>query len=291
MNSGPPQRSVKEIASAHPEVEFALVLARTIDSATNDPEQLRSAIYELARQKLQQLTHDDPAEKARLMQALEVAIAGVEAHTKHTTIGKIPTASTGAYLPPLRSNAIGPPANSDRAMAQESMGRKAPVEVTVSRPQRDDGGRNALRWSSSTALRFTTLLANSRRHCRVARVAATRFFHRILAQHRSSFLEHAQARLLDERRADLSSPGDDCSPGDGCSSRAEEITVAVADGLRRVCRKRRKIVRTRDAAGPGAGPEGCHLCSDRQAQQDGAAGWPPQNSSSFARTPPAARRI
>ena len=77
MTSGPLQRSVREIASAHPEVEFALVLARTIDSVAADPQQLRSAVYELARQKLQQLAHDDPLEKERLMQALEVAIEGV----------------------------------------------------------------------------------------------------------------------------------------------------------------------------------------------------------------------
>ncbi|MGJ5206450.1 hypothetical protein [Bradyrhizobium sp. HKCCYLR20261] len=71
---------VKDIAAAHPEVEFALVLARTIDAVSGDPEQLRSAVYELARHKLQQLSEDDPTEKARLMQALEVAIAGVETH-------------------------------------------------------------------------------------------------------------------------------------------------------------------------------------------------------------------
>lgn len=71
---------VNNTARTHPEVEFALVLARTIDAVKGDPEQLRSAVYELARHKLQQLSEDDPGEKARLMQALEVAISGVEAH-------------------------------------------------------------------------------------------------------------------------------------------------------------------------------------------------------------------
>ncbi|UFZ01801.1 hypothetical protein LQG66_21050 [Bradyrhizobium ontarionense] len=80
----PPQ--VKNAVAAHPEVEFALVLARTIDAVNGDPEQLRSAVYELARHKLQQLSEDDPTEKARLMQALEVAIAGVESHM--TTAGQ-----------------------------------------------------------------------------------------------------------------------------------------------------------------------------------------------------------
>src|ERR1700753_3605611 len=93
---GPEQRS---IATEHPEVEFALVLARTIDSVTSDPEQLRSAVYELARKKLQELAHDDPSEKDRLMGALEVAIAGVEAHTKNVQIEKFPVPATSGYLP------------------------------------------------------------------------------------------------------------------------------------------------------------------------------------------------
>ncbi|CCD91755.1 hypothetical protein BRAO375_1700026 [Bradyrhizobium sp. ORS 375] len=80
MTADPSLPRVKDVAAAHPEVEFALVLARTIDAVSGDPEQLRSAVYELARHKLQQLSADDPAEKARLMQALEVAIAGVETH-------------------------------------------------------------------------------------------------------------------------------------------------------------------------------------------------------------------
>ncbi|MHC2335708.1 hypothetical protein [Bradyrhizobium sp. USDA 4454] len=67
MTSTPAQRTLGDIGPAHPEVEFALVLARTIDSVNSDPQQLRTAIYELARQKPQQLAHQDPREKARLM--------------------------------------------------------------------------------------------------------------------------------------------------------------------------------------------------------------------------------
>jgi hypothetical protein len=80
MSSRLPRASTEEIASTHPEVEFALVLARTIDDITKDPERLRGAVYELAREKLLQLAHEDSGEKDRLMGALEVAIAGVEAH-------------------------------------------------------------------------------------------------------------------------------------------------------------------------------------------------------------------
>jgi hypothetical protein len=89
MSSGLPRASVEEIASAHPEVEFALVLARTIDGLTKDPEQLRAAVYELAREKLQQLAHDEPSEKARLMRALEVAIVGVESHESKYAAGRL----------------------------------------------------------------------------------------------------------------------------------------------------------------------------------------------------------
>jgi hypothetical protein len=77
MTSKQLQKSLAEIATAHPEVEFALVLARTIESARTGPEQLRGAICELAWQ-----THEAAAEAQRLMDALEVAIQSVEAHSK-----------------------------------------------------------------------------------------------------------------------------------------------------------------------------------------------------------------
>ena len=45
----PENRTVAPASTA--EIEFALVLARMIDSVKNDPEHLRAAIYELARQR------------------------------------------------------------------------------------------------------------------------------------------------------------------------------------------------------------------------------------------------
>jgi hypothetical protein len=76
-------RASQEIAVAHLEVEFALVLARTIDSIKSDPEQLRGAVYELARQKLrEEFTREDVSQIAHMTAALEVAIEGVEAHSK-----------------------------------------------------------------------------------------------------------------------------------------------------------------------------------------------------------------
>lgn len=65
------------------EVEFALVIARMIDSLKNNPEDVRQAIYELARYKLQeQFPSVNAEEKVRTQQALETAIRGVEAFTE-----------------------------------------------------------------------------------------------------------------------------------------------------------------------------------------------------------------
>jgi hypothetical protein len=80
-----PDRS--ELASA--EVEFALVIARMIDSVRNSPDHMRQAIYDLARYKLQeQFTYVDAKDVKRTQQALETAIRGVEAFSKqHPLIG------------------------------------------------------------------------------------------------------------------------------------------------------------------------------------------------------------
>ena len=40
------------LATNWPEVDLALILARTIDSIKTDPSQLRNTVYELARTKL-----------------------------------------------------------------------------------------------------------------------------------------------------------------------------------------------------------------------------------------------
>jgi hypothetical protein len=62
------------------EVEFALVLSRMIDSVKNDPEHLRSTIYELARYKLRdQFGSDNAVDMRQLSKSLEVAVQGVEA--------------------------------------------------------------------------------------------------------------------------------------------------------------------------------------------------------------------
>ena len=68
-----------------PEIDFALVLARTIDSIKNDPSQLRNTVYELARTKLAMFAWEQNPrmtvlELRRMMRSFETAIEYVESH-------------------------------------------------------------------------------------------------------------------------------------------------------------------------------------------------------------------
>ena len=93
-----------EAVNGPPEVDFALVLSRTIDSVIADPEQLRTTIYELARHKLhEQIADEAPDERSRLAGALEVAIQGVETHFNRLELRSL----EGPDGQPLR---LGPPA-------------------------------------------------------------------------------------------------------------------------------------------------------------------------------------
>jgi hypothetical protein len=77
----PRKEHTPEAATASVEVDFALVLSRMINSASVDPQQLRTSVYELARHKLdEQIADETLDEKDRLANALEVAIQGVETH-------------------------------------------------------------------------------------------------------------------------------------------------------------------------------------------------------------------
>jgi hypothetical protein len=68
-----------QLDPASSEVQFALVIARMIDSVRNSPADMRQAIYDLARYKLQdQFTYADAKNIKRTQQALENAIRGVE---------------------------------------------------------------------------------------------------------------------------------------------------------------------------------------------------------------------
>ena len=65
------------------EVQFALVIARMIETVQNSPEHMRQTVYDLARYKLQeQFTHTEAKDIQRTQQALETAIRGVEEFSK-----------------------------------------------------------------------------------------------------------------------------------------------------------------------------------------------------------------
>src|ERR1700730_10701732 len=123
MNSGdlvPSSQDRPEPADA--EVQFALVIARMIDTVKNSPEDMRQAIYDLARYKLQeQFTYADAKDIRRTQQALEAAIRGVEAFSRQN-IG-----IAAAVLPP-------PPGISDPDVAAaESRGLPLPEFIQRAR--------------------------------------------------------------------------------------------------------------------------------------------------------------
>src|SRR5215475_15635563 len=77
----------KNLAVKSSEVDFAIVLSRVIASIENDPAQLRSAVYELARIKLQTELSINVSEKRDLALALESAIERVETvSSKHDRV-------------------------------------------------------------------------------------------------------------------------------------------------------------------------------------------------------------
>src|ERR1700749_2913013 len=83
--------SQEEAQTSAPEVEFALVLSRMIDSVQNDPEHLRATIYELARVKMrEQAAFESIADKRQLSKELETAIQGVESFVKKNEAGGLP---------------------------------------------------------------------------------------------------------------------------------------------------------------------------------------------------------
>lgn len=64
-------------------IEFALMLDRAIGAFSNDPEMLRSAVYELARTKLRdQLGHPNSRQTCEAFASLEMAIGKVEAFSQ-----------------------------------------------------------------------------------------------------------------------------------------------------------------------------------------------------------------
>jgi hypothetical protein len=108
------------------EVQFALVIARMIETVQNSPEHMRQAVYDLARYKLQeQFTPADAKDISRTRQALETAIRGVEEFSKQQ-IGipppQVPQLDDRAVRANLPAHEASPPAR-----------RRAALEVAVSK--------------------------------------------------------------------------------------------------------------------------------------------------------------
>src|SRR5215475_13921909 len=109
--------SGKNLSAKSSEIDFAIVLSRVIGSIENDPAQLRNAVYELARIKLQtELSQREApinvSEKGDLALALESAIDRVETvYSKHdrrksALIIRPPSPHT-THLPSFSSGVVG----------------------------------------------------------------------------------------------------------------------------------------------------------------------------------------
>lgn len=115
------------------EVEFALILARMIDAVKADPVQLRTAVYEFARSKLNnEMSWADEGEQERIRQSLETAIKGVEDFSvRRDEKDRLPPrpslSETGRGL---RAGPLAPP---DRSVAEVQV--LPPVRITAGREQ------------------------------------------------------------------------------------------------------------------------------------------------------------
>lgn len=111
MNSGdlvPNDGDKSEPASS--EVQFALVIARMIETVKNNPEHMRQTVYDLARYKLQeQFTYADAKDIKRTQQALETAIRGLEDFLKREVDVPIPTPIQQVHESPAASRELTPP--------------------------------------------------------------------------------------------------------------------------------------------------------------------------------------
>jgi hypothetical protein len=124
-----------------PEVQFALVIARLIDSVESSPAEMRQIIYDLARYKLQeQFTHCDAADVRRTQQALETAIRGVEEFSKQHANIPAPTALSQVsetYNAPPVHHRLPPPELIPQSRSRSELGLEPYVEGSK---------RTQLRW-------------------------------------------------------------------------------------------------------------------------------------------------
>lgn len=125
-------------------VEFALVLSRTIDSLEQQPDQMRQALYELARHKLNEQLRGKPGKEFRHAHStLETAIGKVERfYTEHGAAG----GSVRKLSPP--------PDRTERRPAVASVSAAAPAVARVP----SEGPASRYRRPASVALRLAMVL-------------------------------------------------------------------------------------------------------------------------------------
>ena len=118
---------------ASTEVQFALVIARMIDSVKNSPADMRQAVYDLARYKLrEQFTYADAKDIERTRQALEAAIRGVEEFSKLHAGSPAPTSPLqvdGARAVALTAGRPAPPALISRIRTRPHLQIEPPVSA------------------------------------------------------------------------------------------------------------------------------------------------------------------
>jgi hypothetical protein len=132
----PDNHDRSEPASA--EVQFALVIARMIDTVRNSPADMRQAVYDLARYKLQeQFTYADAKDIKRTKQALETAIRGVEEFSKQQLNVAPAAPSSGLDQPDIQQSA---PPKVVSLLESPPMEQPALFEATPIR------SRSSLRW-------------------------------------------------------------------------------------------------------------------------------------------------
>lgn len=126
MSSRDLQPTNEETAEpASTEVQFALVIARMLETVKTHPEHMRQLVYDLARYKLEeQFTHVDAKEVRRSKQALEAAIRGVEEFSRQQ-VDLPPPADAPALAapepPPRRQGTV-----------RELAGATSPADIEIS---------------------------------------------------------------------------------------------------------------------------------------------------------------
>jgi hypothetical protein len=156
MQSEFPKVENDRMVSPHAqEIEFALILSRMINTAKEDPSQLRLAIYEFARDRLKiDTSWADEAERERLSVALETAIKGVEEFSAHREERQLARPISSAQIGSRSSPAEPPHASMPAIQAVNPAPEDVLVPRVYWRPEVQTIVDVRTRSSISTAARF-----------------------------------------------------------------------------------------------------------------------------------------